>query len=358
MPVRRRGVRSRRRVRARGRTPAAKLLHLGPGLGNAFANLHNARRAHSPILNIVGDHATYHSRYDAPLHTDIAAVASALNGWYRRARADDVAGDAADAIAAVGPPGSDRHAGAACGRVVVATPDRRAGVLVSRPSVPRSPTARFETSPSPAHQAGRVAPRGTRAAPARPRRRGGIAAATGCRVLHETFPAVIDRGADVPARAPQLPRGDRPLAARRRRGPGARRCRLAGQLLRLPEPAVNLVPDGCKVVTLAGLDVDVAGALESLADASTLPGAATSRTAAPRPERPTGALNSASLCAAVGALLPEGCVVVDESNTSGVGLFGATDGAPAHEWLTLTGGAIGYGTPQPSARRSRAGADG
>src|SRR5271169_5637908 len=88
-------------------TPAATLFHLGPGLGNAFANLHNARRAHVPVLNIVGDHATYHSRYDAPLNTDIASIAGTLNGWYRRtARADDVAGDTAAAIAAcVGPPG-------------------------------------------------------------------------------------------------------------------------------------------------------------------------------------------------------------------------------------------------------------
>ena len=93
-------------ARVTGR-PAATLLHLGPGLGNAFANLHNARRAHSPVLNIVGDHATYHSRYDAPLTTDIASIARGLEGWYRRsARADDVAQDAADAVsAACGPPG-------------------------------------------------------------------------------------------------------------------------------------------------------------------------------------------------------------------------------------------------------------
>ena len=92
-------------------SPAATLLHLGPGLGNAFANLHNARRAHSPVLNVVGDHATYHCRFDAPLQSDIASIAGALEGWYRRsARADDVAADAADAIAAcIGPPGASRR---------------------------------------------------------------------------------------------------------------------------------------------------------------------------------------------------------------------------------------------------------
>ena len=87
--------------------PAATLLHLGPGLGNGLANLHNARRARTPVVNVVGDHATYHGRYDAPLQSDIASIAGTVSGWYRSsARADDVAGDAADAVAAaLGPPG-------------------------------------------------------------------------------------------------------------------------------------------------------------------------------------------------------------------------------------------------------------
>src|SRR5688500_9170662 len=64
--------------------PAATLRHLGPGLGNGLANLHNARRAHSPVVNVIGDHATYHKQYDAPLDSDIDAVAGSLNGWLRR----------------------------------------------------------------------------------------------------------------------------------------------------------------------------------------------------------------------------------------------------------------------------------
>jgi acetolactate synthase I/II/III large subunit len=89
------------------KSPAATLLHLGPGLANGWANLHNARRAHVPILNIVGDHATYHAHYDAPLQSDIGAIASALDGWYRTTKSsDDVAVDAADALrAAYGLPG-------------------------------------------------------------------------------------------------------------------------------------------------------------------------------------------------------------------------------------------------------------
>ncbi|NBH11353.1 thiamine pyrophosphate-binding protein, partial [Amycolatopsis sp. SID8362] len=81
--------------------PAATLLHLGPGLGNGLANLHNARRAHTPIVNVVGDHATYHKQYDAPLESDIEAVAGSLEGWVRRSEhTKDVGADAAAAVAA------------------------------------------------------------------------------------------------------------------------------------------------------------------------------------------------------------------------------------------------------------------
>src|ERR1700685_497395 len=87
--------------------PAAALLHLGPGLGNGLANLHNARRARTPLLLVVGDHATYHKRFDAPLESDIDSLARSVSGWVRRsARSADVAPDAAEGGgAALGPPG-------------------------------------------------------------------------------------------------------------------------------------------------------------------------------------------------------------------------------------------------------------
>src|ERR1700723_3631831 len=87
--------------------PAAALLHLGPGLGNGLANLHNARRARTPLLVVVGDHATYHKRYDAPLESDIDALAGTVSAWVRRSlRSEDVAADAAEGVAAaMTPPG-------------------------------------------------------------------------------------------------------------------------------------------------------------------------------------------------------------------------------------------------------------
>ncbi|HWW55855.1 MAG TPA: thiamine pyrophosphate-binding protein [Sphingopyxis sp.] len=87
--------------------PAVTLLHLGPGYANGIANLHNARRAFSPIVNIVGDHATYHRIHDAPLHSDLATLVKPNSIWSRSAEtADEVGALAADAIAAsLGPPG-------------------------------------------------------------------------------------------------------------------------------------------------------------------------------------------------------------------------------------------------------------
>ena len=112
-----------------------------------------------------------------------------------------------------------------------------------------------------------------------------------------------------------------------------------------PSISSRLVPQGCEVVELADLVVDAPAALEALADALDAPARVAPGEPVERPGRPTGTLDTRSLAAAIGSLLPEGCVVVDESNTSGVGLLGATVSAPTHEWLTNTGGAIGFGLP-------------
>jgi acetolactate synthase-1/2/3 large subunit len=97
--------------------PATTLLHLGPGLANGLANLHNAHRAGTPLLNVVGDHATYHKRFDAPLEADIDSLARPVSGWIRRsARSADVGADAADAVAAARRGG---HADPARRRVLV-----------------------------------------------------------------------------------------------------------------------------------------------------------------------------------------------------------------------------------------------
>ncbi len=335
-------------ARVTGR-PAATLLHLGPGLGNAFANLHNARRAHSPVLNIVGDHATYHSRYDAPLTTDIASIARGLEGWYRRsARADDVAQDAADAIsAACGPPGriatlvlpADASWSEAPAFTIAPDAVRARAGLVAHESVEEA--ASLLRSKRSALLLGGPALRhdGLAAAAA-------IAEATGCKVLSETFPAVVDRGAGIHAAERLNYIAEFAMAQLE----GIEVLVLVGapepvSFFAYPDLASRIVPAGCIVIDLAPLHLDVARGLVSLREAVGASDASPAPMDASRPARPSGALTAASLAAAVGSVLPEGCIVVDEANTSGVGLPVATQGAPPHEWLTLCGGSIGFGLP-------------
>ncbi|MEE6175240.1 acetolactate synthase large subunit [Mycobacterium sp. 050134] len=324
--------------------PAAVLLHLGPGLGNGLANLHNARRARVPMVVVVGDHATYHKQYDAPLESDIDAVAGTVSGWMRRTEETaEVGADAADAIAA-----------------------SRSGLKISTLILPAdvSWTDGAQPAPTPSGRppeadstltvevaevlrsgeptlilVGGDATRGPGlAAAAR------IAEATGARLLCETFPTRLERGAGVPA----IERLGYFAEAATAQLDGAKHLVLAGakspvSFFAYPGMASDLVPAGCEVHVLAETSGATA-ALVTVAD-EVAPGTEAPVAAASRPELPTGALTSASAAQVIGALLPEGAIVVDESNTSGLLLAQATAGSPAHDWLTLTGGAIGYGIP-------------
>ncbi|HWS46430.1 MAG TPA: thiamine pyrophosphate-dependent enzyme, partial [Acidimicrobiia bacterium] len=112
-----------------------------------------------------------------------------------------------------------------------------------------------------------------------------------------------------------------------------------------PGVAGELVPDGCEVCDLGAAAEAVEESLEALAGTLECPPGAARAAAEARPDRPTGALTPQSLAAAIGALLPDGAIVSDEANTAGLFVSGATAGAPHHDWLTLTGGAIGQGLP-------------
>lgn len=322
--------------------PAAVLLHLGPGLGNGLANLHNARRARVPMVLVVGDHATYHKKYDAPLESDIDAVAGTVSGWvHRTTTAADVGADTAEAIATslagsqvstlILPADASWSDGAEPATVTVERPTRSVDVA-SVAAVLRSkePTTIL---------IGGDATRGPGlAAAAR------IAEATGARVLCETFPTRLERGAGVPA----IERLGYFAEAAAAQLDGAKHLVLAGakspvSFFAYPGMPSDLVPAGCGVHVLAEYD-GAADALTALAD-EVAPGTVAALAPASRPQVPSGALTSASAAEVIGALMPERAIVVDESNTSGVMLPAATAGAPAHDWLTLTGGAIGYGIP-------------
>jgi acetolactate synthase I/II/III large subunit len=333
--------------------PAATLLHLGPGLANGLANLHNARRAGTPVVNVVGDHATTHAKYDAPLQSDISAIAGAVSGWVRHsALSTEVGADAAAAVAAA-------MAGQVATLVLPADVSWNPvddGEPVSGPlPVPLPPQAAPDAlrSAAQALTCGEpcvllVGGDATRAAGLAAADR--IAAATGARVLAETFPTRLERGAGIAPAARLAYAVD--VAVQQLAG--TRHLVLAGarspvSFFAYPGKASDLVPEGCHVHALVPRDGAVTAgtataALEELADLLA-PGTAPRPAPAVRPELPTGALTVESAAAVVGALLPEGAIVVDESVTSGLGLPAVTAGAPRHDWLTLTGGSIGYGLP-------------
>jgi acetolactate synthase-1/2/3 large subunit len=327
--------------------PGATLLHLGPGLANGLANLHNARRGRTPLVNVVGDHARSHKRFDAPLESDVDALAGAVSGWVRRSLApSDVGADAAEAVAA---------ASAAPGGVAtlilpadVSWSDGAdvAGPLPVRP-VPRVAPGLVEDAAS-ALRSGEpvvlflggdaVGEDGLRAA-AR------IAEGTGARLLGETFPARMARGAGLP----DVPRLPYPPELAMAALAGTRQLVLAGapapvHFFGYPGVPGQPVPGDCAVHVLAAPGEDAVAALQALAD-EVAPDARPRLLEGERPEVPDGALDPRSLAAVVGALLPEGAIVVDEALTSGIGLAELTANAPRHDWLSLTGGAIGDGLP-------------
>jgi acetolactate synthase I/II/III large subunit len=328
--------------------PAATLLHLGPGLGNGIANLHNARRAHVPIVNLVGDHATYHHQYDAPLDSDIDSLAQNVSGWIRTSRSSgEVGGEGADAVAAARKP-----PGQVATLVLPADVSWLDGATPSppRPVTPRSAVTdetvavvakAFRSGEPVAFLLGGAAvrERGLRAA-------GRIAAETGAKVFGETFPTRLERGAGIPPLDRLAYLGEFATAQLA----GTRHLVLVDakvpvSFFAYPDTPSPLVPKDCEVHFLATGPEDSVGALERLAEAVGAAGTEPLLQAATRPDHPTGPITGAAIAGALGALLPDGAIVADEAQTGGLWAAGATAGAPRHDWLTLTGGAIGMGMP-------------
>jgi acetolactate synthase-1/2/3 large subunit len=326
--------------------PAATLLHLGPGLGNGLANLHNARKGAVPIVNIVGDHATYHTQYDAQLQSDIVTVARNVSSWIRVSQTPADAGrDAAEAVAAaMGPPGQ------------VATLILPADVCWldgGQIETPVAPAPAAQVDGSTIDDIAKVLRSGESAAlllgDHALRRPGLMAAArvcetSGAQLLSETFPARLERGPGLPQPARLAYLGEFAMAQLA----GIKHLILVGasspvSFFAYPDKPSDLVPEGCNVHTLATNADDLPQALEYLAEALGAGGEIQGLQEAERCGRPTGDLTADAVAQAVGALLPEGAIVVDEANTSGLSIPGHTAGSAPHDWLCLTGGAIGTG---------------
>jgi acetolactate synthase-1/2/3 large subunit len=327
--------------------PAVTLLHCGPGLANGLANLHNARRAQTPIVNIVGDQATYHRQNDAPLTADTEGWARGVSAWVRTATSSATVGtDAAVAVQA-----ARTHPGQIATLILPSdTSWDEGGVIAERLVVPMKP----RSDPSQISKAAEILRRGlptlivlggeaVRAGALEAAHR--IAVATGAKLIAQGANARIARGRGrVPVdRIPYVV--DVALSALA----GVQHVILCGlrkpvTFFAYPNKPTTPIPADADTHILARTDQDAEDALARLADELSAPRVPIADPG-PRPAPARGKLTPESVAATLAALLPEQAVVTDEAVTFGRGFFPFTHAAEPHDWLNSTGGAIGCGPP-------------
>jgi acetolactate synthase-1/2/3 large subunit len=327
--------------------PAVTLTHCGPGFANSIANVHNARRGFTPMVNIVGDHATYHRQYDTPLTSDAEGLARAVSHWVRTAGSSaQVGADAAAAVqAARTPPGQIATLilpadtawndggvpGAALpvpARAPVAPETLRSVAQALRGGEPAilvlSGDALLERGLKAAHRVAHVTGAQLRAPTQLPhmvRGRG--------RPPVDRIPYVVDNAVKVFA--------------------GMRHVILVGakvpaSFFAYPGKPSLIAPPDAVTHVLARPEQDGVAALEWLADELGAP-AHPPMPEAERPEPVRGAFEPVAFARTLGALLPENCIVAEDAVTSGRQLLAPTFGAAPHDWIQITGGAIGHGFP-------------
>lgn len=328
--------------------PAFTLLHLGPGLANGLANLHNARRAHTPIVNIIGDHTTWHLSADAPLASDIVSLVSPVSGWVRSNKsAEELASDTAEAIrAAMTYPGQvatlivphDNQYNPCAGILPILHPPT--APTVNEQAVLRAASLLRRERATALFLGGHALTERGLIAAAR------IAAVSGCKLICETFSARQERGAGLARleRLPYFPEQAMSMLSQ------FRAMILAGakspvSFFGYPGIPSYLTSPYQSIESLASPAEDATSALEALAESLGAPTAAGERLPLAPPPKPTGPLTAESFAAAIASVQPEGAIIMDEGNTSSAAYFQCSSGAPRHSYLNLTGGAIGQGLP-------------
>ena len=329
--------------------PAATLLHTGPGLANGLANLHNARRAHTPVVNIVGDQARHHLKYKAPLPTDIESLARPMSDWVGRANGPADVGACAEAtiVAARTTPGVATMilpADAAWGDPGAVTA-RKVDVPAMRVVEDRQITAVAETMRGHRGRIGIVL--GGEAAwadgievAAR------VAEAAGARLFSEVLPARVSRGRHLPdvTRIPYPPEMARAVLK------DIDLMVLCGcdepvAFFAYPGKPSRIVPEHCEVVRLADKGDDKLQALRSLADLLGAKPNAPLRVIAPHEALPLGPLTEDALAVVLAQLMPENTVMAEEALTSAQRLYALGASAAPHDYMMVTGGSIGIGPP-------------
>ncbi|HVV41005.1 MAG TPA: acetolactate synthase large subunit [Nitrobacter sp.] len=329
-------------------TPASTLLHLGPGLANGLANLHNAKKANSGIVNIVGQHAVYHIAYNAPLTSDIEGLARPMSAWVRTSPdAKSIAKDGAAAIAAAksSPPQI---------ATLILPADTAWNEADGIAQVPEH-SQRPSYSPQAVEEAAKVLKKGeptlllltgdalTEQGLALAER---IAAKTGCKVMGQTYNPKMARGRGrffieripyVIEQALPILKDFKHIVLVEANDPVA--------FFAYPNKPSMLKPEGCDVHRMTSAGENSVAALEALANAL---GAKPQDV---KPQKlvdiawPTGPLTHASIAQAIAMAIPENAIVVDESITTGRGFFPPTAAAAPHDWLQNMGGSIGFSTP-------------
>jgi len=327
--------------------PAATLLHLGPGFANAISFLHNARKARQPVVNIVGDHATSHAKYaQAPLTSDIMAICGSVSDWVHHCRG----------VAEVGADGARVVQAAIPGQIATLVLPADAAWSEGASPAPRLPVAVAKTvEPAVIEQVATALKNGKRSAlllrgrclqRAGMEAAGRIAAKTGVRLLHDYFTPRMTRGEGLPE-VERIPYFSEQIVEVLK---GLEQIVLVGApvpvtFFAYPDKPSWVTPDGCDLLTLAEPQDDSVGALQALAEAlgARAPGRLVQRIIPPLPA--DGVLTADSMGAIIARFMPDHAIVSDDSLTAGQGLQAHLPYGPLHDWLLLTGGAIGDAMP-------------
>ena len=328
--------------------PACTLLHLGPGLSNASANLHNAFKANSPVINLIGDHATYHKKYNAPLNSDVIGLAQPISHWVRSvADAQSLPFDAADAVVA-----ANVKPGQIATLIIPADCAwNNSAAPVGKREMPSALRVQDEAVKTAAQLLGNgkttillmsnlaLSERCIELADQ-------VSQATGAKIFCDTFTTRIARG-----------EGRCPIE---RLGYFAEQATVqikdAEQLIMIgtkapvgffayPGKASEFYAEGSRLHTLAEVSEDAEDALQKLVDELDAGNLILRRQPLSKPGLASGSLSPETVARAITELMPTDAIVVDESATAGFLIYPLSETAEPHEWLSLTGGSIGYGLP-------------
>jgi len=330
--------------------PALTLLHLGPGLANGIANLHNAHRSNSPVVNIIGEHASWHRAFDAPLTMDIEALAGTVSGWQRTSTSvETLSKDTADAISAA--------MGGQVSTLIIPNDFQWSDCkdeAISKPHFSVEPVD-YKAVENAAKLlktdqktviilGGRALRKKALNAAAR------IKTKTGSTLLAETFPARMERGAGTPAldRIPYLPEQAVKLLSQ------YQVVILAGANVPVAffgykGMSSKILSEDQKIIQVSSTDQNSQEALECLADALDAPKRIDTENATfaklQNLRLPEGRLSSEKVCVILATLQPENAIIVEEAITTGAFYYKYATNAPSNSLLTLTGGSLGLGIP-------------